>query len=109
MSQQNDVIANLAAGSDTTLWQAPASPNGCGKFMVAVPSGSSYGALVRIPGIHAANEYVNVPPGQQVVFQCFERAITVVYAQGGYNAAGAAAGTATGVSFGPVGMMRAYN
>ena len=121
MAQQNDFQAQVPNGSVTTLWSSPTTKDvygntnpqaacGCTSFQVT-NNGTTYILLVNIPGIHAANEWVPVWPGQTLVFTGFARQIYSVLAQGWYDKAtgNTTLGTATLISYGPIAVTQVSN
>jgi ABC-type uncharacterized transport system YnjBCD substrate-binding protein len=102
MANINNFLTSVPSGQVTTLWTAPTNGN-CTSFCVSVATGSSYSLLVQVPGLHQANEWFPVMPGQTITFRYLDKDIAAVYAQGGYDAATLTnLGAATLVTFGPV-------
>jgi hypothetical protein len=53
---------------DQTLFAASTDGRPCLSFFVRNKSASAADALVNVPGLHTANQYAIVPPGETLVF-----------------------------------------
>ena len=84
---------NIAASVDNVLYVT--ANRGCTKFFLAVPAASSYGILVHVDGLHAADTYMVIPAGKEREFEVWGNGIIRVAVQGD-------GGTATNVIWGAV-------
>jgi len=71
--------ATVADATETKIFD---DANGCSKFIVACLTASAVSALVRVPGLHGAGEYVTVEADQNVVFELGKLGIKEVFAAG---------------------------
>jgi hypothetical protein len=89
---------NIAAGSDTVF----TIRGGCTSYFVAVPpiGTSNNGVIVHIDGLHDADEYIPISPGDQKTFRYLDRQLSRVAIQADPNTNGGV--PAVGVTYGAV-------
>jgi hypothetical protein len=85
---------DIAKDVDTEIYSSP--NRGCTSIQIDVPSGSSYGLLVSVHGLHTTGTYVPIPKGSSKTFTIMgSGGITSVLAQGD-------GGTASAVTWGAI-------
>lgn len=75
--------AAAAQSVDTTGFNIFDNNGGkCTTIVVSVDSGSSYGALVNIPGLHKSGEFFPIAAGSKEYFRLDYNGISTVFAKG---------------------------